>query len=103
MEVFEMTVRFNTSHLERCIATLESSLSHLSTEEEVSIRYEVFRNAVIRSFELTLEIANKLLRKGLKAYGGSLKEIDVAEPFQAEMLLHHVVLFTPQQLTQAAS
>jgi nucleotidyltransferase substrate binding protein (TIGR01987 family) len=40
------------------------------------VDYEVFRNAVIKSFELTLETAGKLLRKVLKQYVGSPKTID---------------------------
>jgi len=40
------------------------------------VDYEVFRNAVIKSFELTLETAGKLLRKVLTEYVGSPKTVD---------------------------
>lgn len=34
------------------------------------------RNAAIKSFELSLETSGKLLRKALKHYGGSPREVD---------------------------
>jgi nucleotidyltransferase substrate binding protein (TIGR01987 family) len=67
----------STTHLERSLQTLERSLKQLSTVEDTSdIDYEVYRNAVIKGFELSLEVCGKLLRKALKAYGGSPKEVD---------------------------
>lgn len=70
------TVNLNFDHLERCSVTLERSLQSLAKAERDSIDYEVFRNAVIKSFELTLETSGKLLRKVLKLYTGSPKEVD---------------------------
>jgi nucleotidyltransferase substrate binding protein (TIGR01987 family) len=69
-------VKFNFDHLQRCSQTLDRSLQFLAKVEPGSIDYEVFRNAVIKSFELTLETAGKLLRKVLKQYVGSPKTID---------------------------
>lgn len=66
----------NTDHLETCINTLESSFSRLQEAKPDSVDYEVFRNATIKGFELTLETAGKLLRKALKAYTGNPKTID---------------------------
>lgn len=66
----------STTHLERCIATLESSLALLQTGDPDSIEYEVYRNAVVKGFELTLETSGKLLRRALKAYGGNPKSVD---------------------------
>ena len=66
----------NTDHLLRCIQTLESSLALLARAEPDSIEYEVFRNAVVKGFELTLETSGKLLRKAIKAYGGVPKVVD---------------------------
>ena len=56
-------MKLNFDHLQRCSLTLERSLQPLATAEAESIDYEVFRNALIKSFELTLETAGKLLRK----------------------------------------
>ncbi len=64
-------MKINFDHLQRCSLTLERSLQSLAKAEAASVDYEVFRNAVIKSFELTLETAGKLLRKVLKQYVGS--------------------------------
>jgi len=69
-------MKLNFDHLQRCSLTLERSLQSLAKAEAESIDYEVFRNAVIKSFELTLETAGKLLRKVLKHYVGSPKTVD---------------------------
>ncbi|OHC66722.1 MAG: nucleotidyltransferase [Rhodocyclales bacterium RIFCSPLOWO2_02_FULL_63_24] len=79
-------MRLNTDHLLRCIRTLESSLAMLNDAAPDSIDYEVFRNAVVKGFELVLEIAGTLLRKSLKAYGGSPKAVD--ELFYKDVLRH---------------
>ncbi len=76
----------NTDHLLRCIQTLESSLAMLNKAEEDTIDYEVYRNAVVKGFELVLETTGKLLRKALKAYGGSPKAVD--ELFYKDVLRH---------------
>jgi hypothetical protein len=48
----------------------------LQATEPNSIDYEVFRNATVKGFELTLETAGKLLRKVLKAYSGNPRSVD---------------------------
>lgn len=65
----------STVHYARCIKTLESSLVLLRQAEAGSIDYEIFRNAVIKGFELTLETAGKLLRRALPAYSGSPRAV----------------------------
>lgn len=69
-------MKLNFDHLQRCSLTLERSLQSMAKAQPRSIDYEVFRNAVIKSFELTLETAGKLLRKVLKDYVGSPKTVD---------------------------
>ncbi len=66
----------NTTHLARCIQTLESSLSLLKKAPSDSIEYEIFRNAVVKGFELTLETAGKILRRALKNYVASTRTVD---------------------------
>jgi nucleotidyltransferase substrate binding protein (TIGR01987 family) len=67
----------NVEHLLRTAATLEQALlaieGHTSTDD---VLFDLYRNATIKSFELSLETAGKLLRKALKAYGGSPSEVD---------------------------
>lgn len=69
-------MNLNTDHFARCISTLETSLALLKGADPESIDYEIFRNAVVKGFELTLETAGKLLRKALKAYTGRPREVD---------------------------
>lgn len=66
----------NTDHLLNCILTLQSALEHLQKTPVDTIEYDVFRNATIKGFELTLETAGKLLRKALKFYSGDPSSID---------------------------
>ncbi|MBF0403860.1 nucleotidyltransferase substrate binding protein [Candidatus Magnetominusculus xianensis] len=61
-----MTLR--TDHLARCIGTLEASYTMLCSTVPDTVEYEVYRNAVVKGFELTLETSVKLLRKALRAY-----------------------------------
>ena len=71
----------NTDHLDQCIKTLETSLAFLEANAQGTIEYEVFRNAVVKGFELTLETSGKLLRKAVKSYGASVRSVD-ALPFK---------------------
>ena len=66
----------NTEYLERCILTLEKSYSMIKSAEEGSIDYEMYRNSLVKSFEMTLEQSGKLLRKHLILFFASKKEAD---------------------------
>lgn len=72
-----MTMTLNVEHLLRTADTLEQALlaieSHPNRDD---VRFDLYRNAAIKSFELSLETAGKLLRKALKAYGGAPREVD---------------------------
>ena len=59
----------NLDHLRRCIATLQSSLSLYGRADPDSIEQEVFRNAIVKGYELTQEVVFKLLKKALKVFG----------------------------------
>lgn len=68
----------NVDHLLRTVATLEQALleikQHPASPDD--IRFDLYRNAAIKSFELSLETAGKLLRKALKAYEASPRTVD---------------------------
>ena len=67
----------NVEHLLRTAATLEQALLAIGrTPAEDLVMFDLFRNAAIKSFELSLETAGKLMRKALKAYGGSPRRVD---------------------------
>ena len=69
-----MTLNFD--NLGRCIQTLDHSLQHLEQSEPGSDDFEVYRNAVIKGFELTLETSGKLLRKVLKDFVANPKTVN---------------------------
>ena len=67
----------NTEHLLRTAATLEQAMLALEkTPATDEVMYDLYCNAAIKSFELSLETAGKLLRKALKTYGGSPRSVD---------------------------
>ncbi len=66
----------NTDHLKRCIDTLESSLTLYRQAEPSSTNQEVFRNAIVKGYELTQETAFKLIKRALKDFGHGGKKLD---------------------------
>lgn len=65
----------NVDHLRRCMKTLRSSLEFYRAAED-DIEQEVFRNAIIKGYELTQETAFKLLKKALKHFGHGGKKLE---------------------------
>lgn len=68
-------MNLNTDHFLNCINTLKSSLDYLQQSDPRSIEYDIYRNAAIKGFELSLE-TGKLLRKALKLYSSNPREVD---------------------------
>ncbi|MFC0711928.1 hypothetical protein [Azorhizophilus paspali] len=67
----------NVDYLLRTAATLEQALLALGKmPSSEDILFDLYRNAAIKSFELSLETAGKLLRKALKLYVGSPRSVD---------------------------
>lgn len=66
----------NTEYLTKCIKTLEKSYACIKTAQEGSIDYGMYRNSLVKSFEITLEQSGKLLRKCLAPYYASKKIVD---------------------------
>lgn len=66
----------NTEYLARGIATLEKSYEMLQQAPKDSIDYELYRNSLVKGFEMTLEQSGKLLKKVLNPYFASKKSVD---------------------------
>jgi nucleotidyltransferase substrate binding protein (TIGR01987 family) len=66
----------STEFLDKCTAVLEKSYELLCKSEEDSVDYEMYRNSLVKSFEMTLEQSGKLLKKKLVPYFASKKAID---------------------------
>ena len=69
-------MNLNTDHLKRCIQTLRSSLTFFERAGPDSIDQEIYRNAIVKGYELTQETSFKLLKKALRDYGYSAKKLD---------------------------
>ena len=69
-------MQLNTEHLKRCIDTLRQSIKLLTKKDPDSIEYEIYRNATVKGYELTLETAGKLLKKAIKPYFANPKDVD---------------------------
>ncbi len=66
----------NTEILERCILTLEKSYELIKKSEDDSVDYEMYRNSLVKSFELTLEQSGKLLKKRITPFFATNKAVD---------------------------
>jgi nucleotidyltransferase substrate binding protein (TIGR01987 family) len=66
----------DTTYYERCIRTLQNAYVLLVKENSDNIEYDMYRSACIKEFEIILEQSGKLLRKVLKPYFHSSKEVD---------------------------
>ena len=69
-------MNLNTDHLRRCIQTLRSSLTFYKQAAAESIDQEIFRNAIVKGYELAQETSFKLLKKALRDYGHGAKKLD---------------------------
>ncbi len=69
-------MKLSFDHLQRCSLTLERSLQSLGSATPGSLDAEVARNAVIKSFELALEVSVQMLSESLKMSGSmTFKEL----------------------------
>ena len=66
----------DTRYLERCISTLERALSLLHNVSEEEIDYDMYRSACVKEFEIILEQSGKLLKKVLRPYFSTSREVD---------------------------
>ncbi|MBM7072115.1 nucleotidyltransferase substrate binding protein [Shewanella sp. 202IG2-18] len=67
----------DTSFLSRCIATLLEAKRSLSDLNENDIKYDIFRAACVKEFEIILEQSGKLLKQALVPFVHSIKAAKV--------------------------
>ncbi len=91
----------STDHLAHCIRTLESSLTLYRQAEPESINQEVFKNAIVKGYELAQETSFKLLKRVLKDFGrGGLcvdRVVDGAGMIEEAFNPPHKGTYTPRQ------
>ena len=71
-----MTAPLDVTFLRRCLGTLDHALAALQRHDPSDIEYDVFRAACVKEFELVLEQSGKLLKKRLKPYFASSRQVD---------------------------
>ena len=69
--------KINTEYLGKCIATVEKSYEMLMQTNEGTIEYELYRNSLLKGFEIALEQSGKLLKKKLNPYFASKRAVDM--------------------------
>jgi nucleotidyltransferase substrate binding protein (TIGR01987 family) len=67
----------NTEYLQKCIDTTSKSYDYLKDMQEGTIDYEVYRNSLVKGFEMTLEQCGKLLKKKITPFLSSKKAADM--------------------------
>lgn len=68
--------KLNTNYFTRCITTLEQAFSALNQQPIDSLLYDIYRAACVKEFEIILEQTGKLLKKVLKPYFASPKQVE---------------------------
>ncbi len=68
--------QLNTDYFARCIVTLSQAFDNLNQQPQDSVAYDIFRAACVKEFEIILEQTGKLLKKSLKPYFASSKQVD---------------------------
>ena len=71
-----MRSRIDTTYLRRCLVTLERALDQFGQHEADSVMHDVYRAACVKEFELVLEQSGKLLKKRLRPWFASNKQVD---------------------------
>ena len=66
----------NTDHVLRCIRTLESALEELQKRGADDDLYDIIRAAAAKEFEIVLEQSGRLLKKRLRPYFASNRQVD---------------------------
>ena len=62
--------QFSFDVLKSCLDGLERSLAYIQTPQD-TVDYELFRDAAIKKFEMTIEQLGKILRKLIPEYTGN--------------------------------
>lgn len=72
----DLDLKIDTTHINRCILALDMAYNKLQTYSQDDIEYDIYRSAIIKEFEIILEQSGKLLKKALKPYFHTPKEVD---------------------------
>ena len=68
--------RIDATYLRRCVDTLDQAFEQLRMQDADSTMHDVFRAACVKEFELVLEQSGNLLRKRLRPWFASNRQVD---------------------------
>lgn len=88
----------STEYLQKCIATLEKSYEMLIQTQEGTIDYELYRNSLVKGFEMTLEQSGKLLKKKIAPYFATKKALDMLTFKEIFRQAHKFSLITEEEV-----
>lgn len=71
-----MEGKVNTEYLDKCLKTLQKSYEMINQAKTNTVEYEMYRNSLVKSFEMTLEQCSKLLKKKILPFFSSKREVD---------------------------
>ena len=69
-------MQLNTDFLFRCIGTLELAFEQMQQHEPGEFIHEVFRSACVKEFEIISEQCGVLLKKRIRPYFASNRQVD---------------------------
>ena len=69
-------MNINTDYLDRCIETLERAFDLLQDYRPGEIEHDLYRSACVKEFEIIEEQCGSLLKKRLREYFASNREVD---------------------------
>ena len=61
-------MKIDITYLQRSIYALTLAFKFLQQYSENDIEFDIYRSAVIKEFEIVLELSGKLLKKALKTF-----------------------------------
>ena len=67
--------RINTDNLTRSVDTLELALKGLREQEPGELMYDVYRGACMNEFQVVLELTASLLRRRLRPYFATVRQV----------------------------
>ena len=71
-----MNEQINTEYLDKCLKTLQKSYEMINQAKTNTVEYEMYRNSLVKSFEMTIEQCGKLLKKRILPFFASKREVD---------------------------
>ncbi len=69
-------MKIDITYLQRSIYALTLAFKFLQQYSENDIEFDIYRSAVIKEFEIVLELSGKLLKKALKNFFHSPKAVE---------------------------